>query len=136
MEHLPTPKGNFMPGQKCYKKGLDWVEEYELLLNGPLASKSKPVKANYVLILAKKTARTHNKSLNLTAEQKGDPGVLLKKFMESTKPKSNAFKAATDFRQLEQGDLSLAEYIVTKPVFYATSVNILQKPAIDYFGMQ
>ena len=69
------------------------------------------MKANYVLILAEKTARTHNKSLNLTAEQKGDPGVLLKNFMESTKPKSNAFKAATDFRQLEQGDLSLAEYI-------------------------
>ena len=87
---MPAPKGNFMPGPECYKKGLDWVEECEL------ASKSKPVKANYVLILAEKTARTHNKSLNLTAEQKGDPSVLLKNFVESTKPKSNAFEAATD----------------------------------------
>ena len=65
----------------------------------------------YVLILAEKTARTHNKSLNLTAEHKGDPTVLLKNFVESTKPKSSAFEAATNFRQLEQGDLSLAEYI-------------------------
>ena len=25
---------------------------------------------------------------------------------------------------------------LTKPLFCATSVNILQKPAVDYFGMQ
>ena len=50
LEHLPAPKGNFTPGPKCYQKCLDWVEECELLLNGPLALKSKAVKANYVLI--------------------------------------------------------------------------------------
>ena len=77
LEHLPAPKGNFTPGPECYQKCLDWVEECELLLNGPLASKSKVVKANYVLIWAGKTGRTHIKSLNLTAEQKGDPSVLL-----------------------------------------------------------
>ena len=111
LEHLPAPKGNFTPGPECYQKCLDWVEECELLLNGPLASKSKAVKANYVLIWAGKTGRTHIKSLNLTTEQKGDPGVLLKKFVEWTKPKSNALAAAANFRRLEQGDLSLAEYI-------------------------
>ena len=54
------------------------------------------VKANYVLIWAWKTGRTHIKSLNLTTEQKGDPGVLLKKFVEWTKPKSNALAAAAN----------------------------------------
>ena len=111
LEHLPAPKGNFTPGPECYQKCLDWVEECELLLNGPLASKSKAVKANYVLIWAGKTGRTHIKSLNLTTEQKGDPGVLLKKFVKWTKPKSNALAAAANFRRLDQGDLSLAEYI-------------------------
>ena len=111
LEHLPAPKGNFTPGPECYQKCLDWVEECELLLNGLLASKSKAVKANYVLIWAGKTGRTHIKSLNLTTEQKGDPGVLLKKFVQWTKPKSNALAAAANFRRLEQGDLSLAEYI-------------------------
>ncbi|CAH3142895.1 unnamed protein product [Pocillopora meandrina] len=44
-------------------------------------------------------------------EEKRDPSVLLKKFMEWTKPKSNALAAASNFRGLEQGDLSLAQYI-------------------------
>ena len=52
-----------------------------------------------------------NKSLNLTTEQKGDPSVLLQTFVEWTKPKSNALATASNFRRLEQGDLSLAEYI-------------------------
>ena len=69
------------------------------------------MKANYVLIWAGKTGRTHIKSLNLTADQKGDPSVLLKKFVEWTKPNSNALAAAGNFRRLEQGDLSVAEYI-------------------------
>jgi len=69
------------------------------------------VKANYVLISAGKTGRTHIMSLNLTTEQKGDPIVLLKKFVECTKPKSKALAAASNFRRLEQGDLSVAEYI-------------------------
>ena len=69
------------------------------------------MKANYVLIWAGKTGRTHIMSLSLTAEQKGDPSMLLKKFVEWTKPKSNALAAAANFCRLEQGDLSLAEYI-------------------------
>lgn len=111
LEHLRAPKGNFTPGPEYYQKCLDWVEECELLLNGPLASKSKAVKANYVLIWAGKAGRTHIKSLNLTTEEKGDPSVLFKKFVEWTKPKSNALAAASNFCHLEQGDLSLAEYL-------------------------
>ena len=111
LEHLPAPKGNFMPGPECYQRCLDWFEECELLLNDPLALKSKAVKANYDLIWVGKTGRTHIKSLNLTMEQKGDRSVLLKKFVEWTKLKSNALAAVSNFCHLEQGDLSLAEYI-------------------------
>ena len=49
--------------------------------------------------------------MNLTTKQKGDPSALIKKFVEWTKPKSNALAATSNFRRLEQGDLSLAEYI-------------------------
>lgn len=59
MEHLPAPKEDFTPSPECYQKCLDWVEECELLLNGPLASKSKSVKANYVLIWTGKAGGTH-----------------------------------------------------------------------------
>ncbi|PFX34396.1 Retrovirus-related Pol polyprotein from transposon 17.6 [Stylophora pistillata] len=111
LEHLPAPKGKFTLGPECYQKCLDWVEECELPLNGPLASKSKAVKANYVLIWTGKAGRTYIKSLNLTTEEKGDPNVLFKKFVEWTKPKSNALTGASNFPRLEQGDLSLAEYI-------------------------
>jgi len=78
LEHLPAPKGNFTPGLECYQKCLNWVKECELLLNGPLASKRKAVKAYYVIIWAGKTERTHNKSLNRSTEQEGDTSVLLK----------------------------------------------------------
>ena len=73
--------------------------------------KINEIKASYVLILAGKIGRTHIKSLNLSAEQKKGPKVLLQKFLDWTKPKSNALAAAANFRRLEQGDLSLAEYI-------------------------
>ena len=117
-EHLPAPKGNFTPGPECYQKCLDWVEECELLSNGPLAPKSKAVKANHVLIWAGKAGRTHIKSLNLTTEEKGDPSLLLKKFVQWAKPKSNALAAASNFRRLEQGDFSLAEYIDKASILY------------------
>ena len=79
-------------------------------MDGPLISKSKALKANYVLIWAGKTGRRHVKSLNLTAEQKGESSLLLKKFAERTKPNFNALPAAAaNIRRLEQGDLSLAE---------------------------
>ena len=110
-EHLPAPKADFTQGPDCYQKCMDWVEECELLLNGPLAVKSKAVKANCVLIWAGKTGRTHVKSLNLSREEKGDPSKLLKKLVEWTKPKSDALAASANFRRLEQGDLSLSESI-------------------------
>ena len=44
--------------------------------------------------------------------------MLLKKFVEWTQPKSNALAAASNFRRLEQGDLSLAEYIDKATILY------------------
>ena len=110
LSHFQAPQTDFSPGPDCYLKCQDWVEECELLLNGPSASKSKEIKTSYVLILAGKIGRTNIKSLNLSAEQKKDPKVLLQKLLDWTKPKSNALAAAANFRRLEQGDLSLAEY--------------------------
>ena len=109
LSHFQAPQADFSPCRDCYQKCQDWVEECELLLNGPFASKSKEIKASYVLIWAGKIGGT--KSLNLSAEQKKHPKVLLQKFLDWTKPKSNALAAAANFRRLEQGDLSLAEYI-------------------------
>ena len=111
LSHFQAPQADFSPGPDCYQKCQDWVGKCELLLSGPLVWKSKEIKASYVLIWAGKIGRTHIKSLNLSAEQKKDPKILLQKFLDWTKRKSNALAAAANFRRLEQGDLSLAEYI-------------------------
>ena len=87
------------------------MEECNLLLEGPLAAKDKTVKANYVRIWAGKTGRTHLKSLNLSIAELGDPQVLLNKLQEWKKPKSNELAAAAAFRRIEQGNLTLGEYI-------------------------
>ena len=110
-EFIKGPEADFSPSQDCYERCQDWVDEYNLLLNGPLASRSRAVKANYVLIWAGKQGRTHIKSLHLTDEQKQDPTVLLNRLLDWTKPKSNALAAAAAFRRLEQESLSPAEYI-------------------------
>ena len=65
-----VPQADFLCCPDCYQKCQDWVEECELLLNGPLASKSKEIKESYVLIWAGKFGRRHIKLLNLSAEQK------------------------------------------------------------------
>ena len=109
--YLQGPKADFAIGPDTHQKCLEWKEECELLLNGPLATKNATVKSNYVRLWAGKTGRTHLKSLNLTAEQQIDPNFLLQKFVDWTKPKSNEIAAATVFKKLEQGDLPLAEYI-------------------------
>ena len=111
LSHFKATQPDFLPGPDCYQNGQDWVEECKLLLNGLLALTSKEIKASYVLIWAGQIGRTHIKLLNLSAKQKKDPKVLLQKFLDWTKPKSNALAAAANFRRLEQGDLSLAEYI-------------------------
>ena len=104
-------RGRLSPGPDCYQRCQYWVEERNLLLNGPLASKSRLVKANYVLISAGKPGRTRIKSLHIKEEQTQDSNVLLDRLFDWTKPKSNALTVAVAFRRLEQGNLSLAEYI-------------------------
>ena len=111
LHHTQGPQADFSPGPDCYQRCQDWKEECELLIQGPLASKNNAVKASYIMLWAGKTGRTHIKSLNLAAEERGDPAVLLQKFEEWTKPKANELAAAAAFRRLEQGNLTLAEYI-------------------------
>ena len=135
LERLPALKGDFTPGSECYQRCLDWVEECELLLNGPLALKSKATKANYVLIWAGKTGRTHIKSLNLTAEQRRDPNVLFKSLWSGQSQNPTHLQQQQISAAWSKVILAL-QSTLTKLLFCVTSVNILQKPAIDYFGMQ
>ena len=111
MEHVKGPQADFTPGPECYSRFLEWEEECRLTLGGPLESLKQAVKANYVQIWAGKAGRMHLKSLKLTDAQKSDPEVIFSKLKEWTQPKSNELIAATTFRRLEQGNLTLSEYI-------------------------
>ena len=81
------------------------------MLSGPLQAKSNAVKSSYVQLWAGKAGRTHLKSLNLTEAQRGNPDTILERLIAWTKPKSNELIAASAFRRLEQGSLSVSEYI-------------------------
>ncbi len=67
------PHIDFSPGPDLHQRCLDWIEEVELMCNGPLQSKSSAVKANYVKIWAGKTGRQHIKSLHPTEAQNANP---------------------------------------------------------------
>jgi len=109
--NVQGPQADFTQGPDLYHRCLDWKEECELLLNRPLAGKSDAVKSNYILIWAGKKGRTHIKSLNLTEAQRSNPTNLLDKLVDWTKPRSNELAAAAKLRELQQGNMSLAEYI-------------------------
>ena len=113
-----------MPGPECYKKGLDWVEECEL------ASKSKPVKANYVLI-SKSTQQVNESHRGAEGRSK----CPVKKLRGVDKAKIQRIWGCNRPANWSKVILAL-QSTLKKPLFYATSVNILQKPAIGYLGMQ
>ena len=71
LSHFQAPQADFSPCRDCYQKCQDWVEECELLLNGPLASKSKEIKASYVLIWAGKIGRTHKVAKSFSGAEEG-----------------------------------------------------------------
>ena len=74
-----------------------------------MSKESKTVKANYILIWAAKNARDYfNSRLDV---DKADPIKILKKLKDLTKPKSNEITAITSLRTLNQGTLSLSEFI-------------------------
>ena len=109
--HNQGPQADFSQGPDLYQRCQEWKEECELLLNGPLAGKDNAIKASYVRLWAGKTGRTHIKSLNLKEEELAKLMVLLQRLVDWTKPRSNELAAAAKFRELQQGTLSLAEYI-------------------------
>ena len=125
LSHFQAPQPDFSPGPDCYQKCQNLVAECELLLNGTLATKSKEIQASYVLIWAGKVGKTLN----------SDSNINLQKFLDWTKPKSNALAAAANFRRLEQGDSSLAEYI-DKATVLSNLCNYPPEAPDNYFETQ
>ena len=64
-----------------------------------------------------------------------DSNINLQKFLDWTKPKSNALAAAANFRRLEQGDSSLAEYI-DKATVLSNLCNYPPEAPDNYFETQ
>ena len=92
LSYLQVPRADFYPAVTVIRSAKTGLRNASSFYD-PSASKSKEIKASYVLIWAGKVRRTHIKSLNLSAGQKKDPQILLQKFLDWTKPKS-----AADFR--------------------------------------
>ena len=90
--NIQGPQIDFTPGPDCYARFLDWKDECTLMLDGPLASKSNTVKANYVQIWAGRSGRVHLKSLNLMAAEKADHKIILQKLKEWVEPRWNAIE--------------------------------------------
>ena len=81
------PRADFYPALTVIRSAKTGLRNASSFYD-PSASKSKEIKASYVLIWAGKVRRTHIKSLS--AGQKKDPQILLQKFLDWTKPKSAA----------------------------------------------
>ena len=109
--HINGPQADFSPGPDCYQRCEDWAGEVKALLKGPLSTKSQGSTGKLCEVLAGKMGGTHNKSLWLTEAQVEDSDILLKKFKDQTKPKSNKLLAATAFRFQEQGNSTFSDFI-------------------------
>ena len=83
---------------------LDWKE-------GPLKKKSAEEKANYLRLWAGSIGRTHINILKPSEANLKKPSYLFDRIEEYYKPKSNTLLATTELKRLEQGDMSLPEFI-------------------------
>ena len=99
---------------------LDWKEACNLILEGPLKKKSVEEKSNYLRLWAGSIGRKHINSLKPSEANLKKPSFLFEKIEEYCKPKSNTLLAATELKQLEQGDMSLPKFI-TKTTLLADS---------------
>ena len=98
-----------------YSWFLDWKEECNLILEGPLKKKSAEEKANYLRLWAGLIGRKHINSLKPSEANLKKPSYLFNRIEEYCKPKSNTLLAATELKRLEQEDMSLPEFITKKP---------------------
>ena len=105
------PKMDRTQDSGLYSKFLDWKEECNPILERPLKKKSAQEKANYLRLLAGSIGRKHINSLKLSEENLKKPSYLFDRIEEYCKPKSNPLLAATELKRLEQGDMSLPEFI-------------------------
>ena len=105
------PKMDWTQDSGLYSRFLDWKEESNLILEGPLKKKSAEEKANYLRPWAGSIGRKHINSLKPSRTNLKRPSYPFNRIEEYCKPKSNTLLAATELKRLEQGDMSLSEFI-------------------------
>ena len=107
--YLQGPQMDWMEDERLHVKYLDWQEEVNLILAGPFSKESKSVKVNYILIWAGKTARHY---INSRPDvDKADPMKILGELQDWTNSKPNKIATISSLRTLNQGTLSLFEFI-------------------------
>ena len=105
------PKMDWTQDSGLYSWFLDWKEECNLILEGPLKKKSAEEKSNYLRLWAGSIGRKHINSSKPSEANLKKPSFLFEKIEEYCKPKSNTLLAATELKRLEQGDMNLQEFI-------------------------
>ena len=81
-----------------YSQFLDWKEECNLILEGPLKKKSAEEKANYLRLWAGSIGRKHINSLKPSEANFKKPNYLYDRIEEYCNPKSNTLLAATELK--------------------------------------
>ena len=109
VSHGPTM--DWTQDSGLYSQVLDWKEECTLILEGPLKKKSAEEKAKYLRLWAGSIGRKHINSQKPSEANLKKPSHLFDRIEEYCKPKSNTLLAATELKRLEQGDMSLPEFI-------------------------
>ena len=104
------PKLDWTQDSGLYTQFQDWKEECKLILEGPLKKKTTEEKANHLRLWSGSVGRKHVKSLYPVTNLK-KPDWLFDRLEEYCKPKCNTLLAATELKRLEQGDMSLSEFI-------------------------
>ena len=105
------PKMDCKQDSGLYSWFLDWKEECNLILEGPLKKMSVEEKANYLRLWAGSIGRKHINSLKPSEANLKKPSYLFDRREEYCKPKSNTLLAAIELKRLEQGEMSLPEFI-------------------------
>ena len=102
---------------------LDWKEECNLILEGPLKKKSAEEKAKYLRLWVGSIGRKHINSLKPSEANLKKPSYLFDRIEEYCKPKSNTLLAATELKRLEQGDMNVPEFITKTTLLVDSCAN-------------
>lgn len=107
--HVNGPTMDWSQDSGLFNRFEDWREEVQLMLKGPLNSKTRPVKASFIMLWAGKVARTHLRSN--TVLNTDDPDAILNQLEAWVRPKSNVLVAWTELKSFCQNDLTTGEFI-------------------------